>query len=196
MSGTKDEPCEQPRAIIFWSLLTSPIFTLLSPLACHDRRIMTGQRRMAGMRIMTGLRSEEDERIMSKAISLQFVYNKGIAKRFKGFTNIFTSSSETQGQSTMAPEVRPKYLRWNISCCKWRRNWVDWSPKLDYKLLEIGKLVFVVVGLCRVPRVYLVGVVGEGVSPSSLILTLFQTENLSFSTPVFRLGSSCSKAGR
>ena len=93
MTEPKDEPCEQPRAIIFWSLVTSPIFTLLSLLSKDD------------------LRSEEDERIMSKAIILQFVYNKGIAKRFKGFTNIFSSSSETQGQSTMAPEVRPKYLR-------------------------------------------------------------------------------------
>ena len=93
MSGPKDEPCEQPRAIIFWSLVTSPIFTLLSLLSKND------------------LRSEEDERIMSKAISLQFVYNKRIARRFKAFTNIFSLSSETQGQSTIAPKVRPKYLR-------------------------------------------------------------------------------------
>ena len=71
MSEPNDEPCEQPRAIIFWSLVTSPIFTLLSLLSKND------------------LRSEEDERIMSKAIILQFVYNKGIAKGFKGFTIIF-----------------------------------------------------------------------------------------------------------
>lgn len=87
MSEPNDEPCEQPRAIIFWSLVTSPIFTLLSLLSKDD------------------LRSEEDERIMSKAIILQFVYNKGIAKRFKGFTNIFSSSSQTQGQSRGPPEI-------------------------------------------------------------------------------------------
>lgn len=122
--------------IIFWSLVTSPIFIPLGLLSKNDHR------------------SEEDERIMSEAVSLQFVYNKGIAKRFKlkALLIFLVHLRRPRGtKSTMPPQVPPKYLRWNISCCKWRRDWADWSPKLDYKLLEIGKLVFVVATLSKVP---------------------------------------------